>query len=128
MTCTENDLILPSKKIYENIKNIDNTILSLLYTKAPYFEECILVSCSEIRNSINKFNKALDQVENSINTIKKVKILETEPYSFINEFHAISQFYIEASVLENMTKTPIQKRFYDLAIRLWDLGVRPKKD
>ena len=29
MTCTENDLILPSKKIYENIKNIDNTILSL---------------------------------------------------------------------------------------------------
>ena len=69
MTCTENDLILPSKKIYENIKNIDNTILSLLYTKAPYFKECILVSCSEMRNCINKFNKVLDQVENSINTI-----------------------------------------------------------
>ena len=32
MTFTENDLIFPSKKIYENIKNIDNTILSLLYT------------------------------------------------------------------------------------------------
>ena len=81
-----------------------------------------------MRNSINKFNKALDKVENSINTIKKVKISETEPYSFINEFPAISQFYIEASVLENMTKTPIQKRFYDLAIKLWDLGVRPNKD
>ena len=74
------------------------------------------------------FSQAIDQVENSINTIKKVKISETEPYSFINEFPAISQFYIEASVLENMTKTPIQKRFYDLAIRLWDLGVRPNKD
>ena len=81
-----------------------------------------------MRNSINKFNKALDQVENSINTIKKVKISETEPYSFINEFPAISQFYIEASVLENMTKTPIQKRFYHLAIKFWDLGVRPNKD
>ena len=80
-----------------------------------------------MRNSINKFNKALDQVENSINAIKKVKISETEPYSFINEFPAISLFYIEASVLENMTKTPIQKRFYDIAIRLWDLGVRPKE-
>ena len=128
MTFTESDIIFPSKKIYENIKKINNTILSLLYTKAPYFEECISISCSEMRNSINKFNKALDKVENSINTIKKVKISETEPYSFISEFPAISQFYIEANVLENMTKTPIQKRFYDLAIRLWDLGVRPKKD
>ena len=64
-----------------------------------------------MRNSINEFNKALDQVENSINTIKKVKISETEPYSLFNEFPAISQFYIEASISENMTKTPIQKRF-----------------
>ena len=95
MTFTETDIIFPSKKIYENIKKVDNTILSLLYTKAPYFKECILASCSEMRNSINEFNKALDQVENSINTIKKVKISEKEPYSFINEFPAISQFYIE---------------------------------
>ena len=125
MTFTENDLIFPSKKNYKNIKNINNTILSLLYTKVPYFGECILVSCSEMRNSTNKFNKALDEVENSINTIRKVKITETEPYSFDSEFPAISQFYIEASVLKNMTKTPIRKRFYNLAIKLWDLGVRP---
>ena len=126
MTFTESDIIFPSKKIYENIKKIDNTILSLLYTQAPYFEECILISCSEMRNSTNKFNKALNEVENSINTIKKVKITETEPYSFIKEFPAISQFYIEPSVLENMTNTPIQKRFYDIAIKLWDKGVYPK--
>ena len=80
-----------------------------------------------MRNSANKFNKALDEVENSINTIKKVKIIETEPDSFISEFPATSYFYIEGSVLENMNKTPIQKRFYNLAIRLWDLGVRPNK-
>ena len=126
MSFTENDLIFPSKKFYENIKNIDNTILSLLYTKAPYFEECLVVSCSEMRNSINNFNKALDQVENSISKIKKVKISKTVSYSFINEFPAISQFYIEGSVLENMNKTPIQKRFYNLAISLWDKGVYPK--
>ena len=67
-----------------------------------------------MRNSTNKFNKALDEVENSINTIGKVKITEIEPYSFISEFPAISQFYIEGSVVENMNKTPIQKRFYNL--------------
>ena len=126
MPFTENDIIFPSKKIYKNVKNIDNTILSLLYTQAPYFEECLLVSCSEMRNSINKFNKALDQVENSINKIKKVKISEREPGSFISEFPAISQFYIEGSVSENMNKTPIQERFYNLAISLWDKGVYPK--
>ena len=117
----------PQKKNYENIENINNTILSLIYTQAPYFEECLLISCSEMRNSTNRFNKALDEVENSINTIKKVKIIQTEPGSFISEFPAISQFCIEASVLENMNKTPIQKRFYHLAIKLWDLGVRPNK-
>ena len=117
----------PQKKNYENIENINNTILSLLYTQAPYFEECLLISCSEMRNSTNRFNKALDEVENSINTIKKVKIIQTEPGSFISEIPAISQFCIEASVLENMNKTPIQKRFYNLAIKLWDLGVRPNK-
>ena len=85
-----------------------------------------MVSCSEMRNSINNFNKALDQVENSISKIKKVKISKTVSYSFINEFPAISQFYIEGSVLENMNKTPIQKRFYNLAISLWDKGVYPK--
>ena len=37
MPFTESDITFPSKKIYENIKNIDNTILSLLYTQAPYF-------------------------------------------------------------------------------------------
>ena len=63
MTFTKRDIIFPSKKIYENIKNIGNTILSLLYTQAPYFEECILISCSEMRNSTNKFNKALNEVE-----------------------------------------------------------------
>ena len=126
MSFTENDLIFPSKKFYENIINIDNAILSLLYTKAPYFEECLVVSCSEMRNSINNFNKALDQVENSISKIKKVKMSKTVSYSFINEFPARSQFYIEGSVLENMNKTPIQKRFYNLAISLWDKGVYPK--
>ena len=35
MPFTENDIIFPSKKNYKNIKNIDNTILSLLYTQAP---------------------------------------------------------------------------------------------
>lgn len=82
-----------------------------------------MIGCCENRNSTNKFNKALDQVEDSINKIGKVKIRETLPWSFMNEFPAISQFYIEGSVLENMKKTPVQKRFHDLAIKLWDKGV-----
>ena len=126
MTFTEDDLIFPSKKIYENIKKINNTI-SLLYTQAPGFEECKLVNCSEMRNSKNKFNKALDEIENSINTIKKVKITQTEPYSFMNKFPAIFEFFLEAGALGIINKTPIQKRFYDLSERLAKLlDIYPK--
>lgn len=127
MPFTENDLIFPSKKFYENIKNLIILFFLFYIHKLLFFKEFVLVSCSGMRNFINILNKAHDQVENSINTIGNVKITETEPYSFINEFSAISQFYIQASVLENMNNTPIQKRFYDLAIRLWDLGVCPKE-
>ena len=126
MTFTEDDLIFPSKKIYENIKKINNTI-SLLYTQAPGFEECKLVNCSEMRNSKNKFNKALDEIENSINTIKKVKIKQIEPYSFINKFPAIFEFFLEASALGIINKTPIQERFYNLSKRLVKLlDIYPK--
>ena len=108
MTFTEDDLIFPSKKICENIKNINDTI-SILYKQSPGLN---------IRNTKNKFNKVLDEIENSINTIKKVKIKQIESFSFISKFPAIYQFILEGNVLENIEINPLQKRFLDLAKEL----------
>ena len=98
MVFTEDDLIFPSKKIYENIKMINDTI-SPLYTQVPCLEECNLVNCSEVRNSNKKFNSTLDEIEYIIKTSKKVKITQTEPNSFINIFPAIFEFFKEGDVL-----------------------------
>ena len=83
-TFRASNMIFPSEKIYKSIKNIDNNLKSL-YIPAPVCSPYTLINCSSARNSITKFNLALDKVEESINKIKqKVKIEEID-YSSFNE-------------------------------------------
>ena len=56
---------------------------------------------------------------------RKPKITETEDNAFNEEFPGIVDFLHEASTLESKTKEPLEKKFIDLAQRLWDLGIRP---
>lgn len=69
----ENNIIFPSVKIYKDVMNIDDTLKSLLYIPAPACSNLLLFNCSEQRESLSKFNKALDnfKVECAINHIKK---------------------------------------------------------
>ena len=85
-----------------------------------------MINCSSVRDSITKFNHALDKVEESINKIKqKVKIEEIADSSFSETFLGITTFLYEAYHIEEKAREPLEKRFVNLAIRLWDLGVRP---
>ena len=63
----ENNIIFPSVKIYKDVMNIDDT----LNISAPACSNLLLFNCSEQRESLSKFNKALDKVECAINHIKK---------------------------------------------------------
>ena len=119
------NMIFPSEKIYKNIKDIDNIIRSL-YMPAPTCSLYTLKNCSPVRESITKFNHALDKVEESINRIKqKVKIEEIADSSFNETFLGIAAFLYEAHKIEEKAREPLEKRFVNLAIRLWDLGVYP---
>ena len=121
-----NNMIFPSEQIYKNIKDIDKTIYSLLYTKAPVLSPYTLINSSSARDTITKFNHALDKVENSINKIKqKVKIEEIADSSFNEKFLGITAFLYEADDIKEKARVPLGKRFVNLAIRLWDLGVYP---
>ena len=100
--------------------------LRSLYMLAPVCSPYILINCSPARNSITKFNHALDKVELSINKIKqKVNIKEIEDSAFSKTFLGIAAFFYESHNIEEKAKEPLKKRFVNLAIRLWDLGVRP---
>ena len=60
---------------------------------APVCSPYILINCSSVIDSINKFNHTLDKVEESINKIKqKVKIEEIADSSFNETFLGIKSF------------------------------------
>ena len=127
-TFRASNMIFPSEKIYKNIKDIDN-ILRSLYMPAPALSPYTLINCSSARDSIIKFNHALDKVEESINKIKqKVKIEEIADSSFNETFLGITAFLNEAYNIEEKARGPLEERFVNLAIRLWDLEVRPKEE
>lgn len=119
------NMIFPSEKIYKYIKDIDNNLKSL-YIPAPTFSPYTLINCSSARDTITKFNHALDKVEESINKIKKkVKIKEIVDSAFNEKFIGIAAFFYEAYDIEEEAKEPLEKRFVNLALKLQDLGVIP---
>ena len=127
-TFRASNMIFPSEKIYKNVKDIDNIIRSL-YMIAPICSPHILINCYPARDSINKFNHALDKVEESINKIKqKVKIEELADSSFSATFLGIAAFFDEAYNIKGKAKKPLEKRFVNLAERLWDLGDYPMEN
>ena len=125
-TFSASNIIFPSKKIFNNIKDIDKNILSLYTPTPPCFKQKLINFSSE-RDSITKFNNALDKVEESINKIKqKVKIKEIDYPAFSERFPGIAAFFCEAYKLKEEDKLiPLEKRFINLAIKMQDLGVYP---
>lgn len=49
MPFTVNDIIFTSEKAYENLKELDDLILSLLYTKINKLKYSYLLNCSIMR-------------------------------------------------------------------------------
>ena len=119
------NMIFPSEKIYKNIKDIDN-ILRSLYMPTPACSPHTLINCSSARDSMTNFNHALDKVEESINRIKqKVKIEEIAASSFNETFLGITAFLYQVYDIEEKAIEPLEKTFFNLAIRLWDRRVYP---
>lgn len=127
-TFRASNIIFPSKKIFNIIKEIDDNILPL-YIPAPFHNKKILINTSEEREDTNKFNIVLDKIENTINKIKqRVKIKETDFGSYSKRFPGITAFYFEAYKLkEEDNLIPLEKRFINLAIKMQNLGVYPEE-
>ena len=125
-TFSASNIIFPSEKIFNIIKEIDDNILPF-YIPAPFHNKKILINTSEEREDINKFNIVLDKIENSINKIKqKIKIKEIDYSSYSKRFPGITAFYYEAYKLkEEDNLSPLEKRFINLAIKMQNLGVYP---
>ena len=99
-TFSASNIIFPSKKIFNIIRDIDNNILPLYLPLPPCFKQK-LINISPERETITNFNKALNRVEKSINKIKqKVKIKEIDYPAFSERFPGIAAFFCEAYKLK----------------------------
>lgn len=125
-TFSASNIIFPSKKIFNIIRDIDNNILPL-YSPLTHCFKQKLINISPERGTITNFNKALNRVEKSINKIKqKVKIKEIDYPAFSERFPGIEAFFCEAYKLKEEDELiPLEKRFINLAIKMQDLGVYP---
>ena len=129
MIFTKNNIIFPSKKLYENIKEIDKNLRSL-YMHAPTCSSYTFINRYLARTSLNKFNHTLDKIKKSINKFfKKVEIKDLDNY-FNETFPGITAFLYEGYCNEETANEPLAKRFIKLAINLenlvvWDKNINP---
>ena len=88
-------IVYPSKKVYDDLKNIEKNIKPL-YKPTPTCCSYYFISLPSLRFS---FIDRLDKIEESINNFKRSNIEDID-CSFHEEFPAIASFIYEAYYYE----------------------------
>ena len=109
------NIVYPSKKVYNELKTIENNIKPL-YKPTPTSRSYSFISLPSLRFS---FVDTLDKIEKSVNNFKKTKI-EDKDCSFHEEFPAIASFIYEAYYYEEKVKNVNDKKFVNIALKLND--------
>ena len=109
------NIVYPSKKVYNDLKNIEKNIKPL-YKPTPTICSYSFIILPSLRFS---FIETLDKIEKSVNNFKKAKIEDID-CSFHEEFPAIASFIFEAYYFEEKVKNLNDKKFVNIALKLND--------
>ena len=115
MVFKKNNIVYNSKKVYNDLKNIEKNIKPL-YKPTPNMCSYYFISIPSLRFS---FIETLDKIEESVNNLKKAKIQDID-CSFHEEFPLIASFLYEAYYYEERVKNPSDKKFVNIALKLND--------
>ena len=115
MVFKEWNIIYPSKKVYNDLKNIEKNVKPL-YKPTPNFSSSQFISLPSLRFS---FIDTLNKIEESVNNFKRAKIEDID-CSFHEEFPAIASFIFEAYYYEEKVKNLNDKKFVNIALKLND--------
>ena len=115
MVFKEWNIIYPSKKVYNDLKNIEKNVKPL-YKPTPNFSSSQFISLPSLRFS---FIDTLNKIEESVNNFKRAKIEDID-CSFHEEFPAIASFIFEAYYFEEKVKNLNDKKFVNIALKLND--------
>ena len=120
-----NNLIFPSRHVFTTIKSIDKNV-RFLCSPDPSNSLWPRINYSPARDDKEGFDAILDRVEERINRFnEKVKIIEEDDAALNQQFLGIIDFLYEAYDLPENNEKHFEKRFFNLANRLWDLGIHP---
>ena len=109
------NIVYLSKKVYNDLKNIEKNIKPL-YKPTPNFSSYYFISLPSLRFS---FIDTLNKIEESVNNFQKAKIEDID-CSFHEEFPAIASFIFEAYYFEEKVKNLNDKKFVNIALKLND--------
>ena len=106
------NIIYPSKKVFNELKNIENNI-------KPFYNNLPKISSYHYTPSFYRDINTLNKIEESVNKFKKTKIIDQD-CSFHEEFPAISSFLYEAYYFEEVVKYSNSKKFLNIANNLFN--------
>ena len=106
------NIVYPSKKVYNDLKNIEKNIKPL-YKPTPKISSYYFIRLPSLRFS---FIDTLNNIEKSVNNFKKAKIEDID-CSFHEEFPAIASFIYEAYYYEEKVKNVNDKKFVNIALK-----------
>ena len=106
------NIIYPSKKVYNDLKIIENNI-------KPFYNKLPNIFSYYYTPSFYRDTDTLNKIEKSVNKFKKTKLID-EDCSFHEEFPAISSFIYEAYYYEDSVRNSSDKKFIDIANNLFN--------
>ena len=106
------NIIYPSKKVYNELKTIENNI-------TPFYNKLPNISSYYCTPSFYRDTDTLIKIEKSVNKFKKTNLID-EDCSFHEEFPAISSFIYEAYYYEDSVRNSSDKKFIDIANNLFN--------
>ena len=105
-------IIYPSKKVYNELKTIENNI-------KPFYKSLPKIFSHNYTRSFFRTIERLNKIEESVNKFKKTKIID-EDGTFHENFPAISSFLYEAYYFEESVKKSSDKKFINIAQKLYN--------
>ena len=112
MVFKKNNIVYNSKKVYNDLKNIEKNI-------KPFYNKLPNISSYYYTPSFYRDTDTLIKIEKSVNKFKKTKLID-EDCSFHEEFPAISSFIYEAYYYEDSVRNSSDKKFIDIANNLFN--------
>jgi len=115
------EITFNSKEIYKLLVDVHNFIVNNLFIiTPPCFGDIRLFTDFDPIEEEYKCKKILDQLETNINKLNKAKITAPD-IDYIYEVFPTLKYFFEEAINMQKSENKLEKRYYNLANKLWHI-------